>query len=1272
MIRIAIVGMACRYPDATSPRELWENALAGRRAFRRLPDVRMNLSDYWDADPAAPDRFYARSAAVIEGYEFDRIAYKVAGSTFRSTDLTHWLALDVAAQSLADAGFPMAEGLPRERTGVVVGNTLTGEFSRANQLRLRWPFVQRMVAAALKEQDWDWDDEQLGAFLDRLEEKFKSPFPAVDEDTLAGGLSNTIAGRICNHFDLKGGGYTVDGACSSSLLSVATACKALIDGEIDVAVAGGVDLSLDPFELIGFAKTAALATGEMRVYDRRSNGFWPGEGCGMVVLMREAEARPAGHRIYASIAGWGISSDGRGGITRPEVSGYRLALRRAYERAGFGVDTVALFEGHGTGTPVGDATELMALAEARAAAGPAVAPAAIGSIKAMIGHTKAAAGVAGLIKAAMAVHHQLLPPTVGCVEPHHLFASEPALLRVLRKAEAWPAAAPIRAGVTAMGFGGINTHIVLEHTGPRRRIPFDLRTRTLAASIQDAELLLVGAPSASDLRERIGQLIQFVPTLAYAQLADLAAILHRQLRDQPYRAAFVVTDPEDAHQRLRTVYDALGGGEVSLFAADGRAFLGHTRGPGRLGLLFPGQGSGRGTTGGALRRRFAEVEEIYLSAALPNGGDLVATAVAQPRIAASSLAGLRALSLLGLEATVAVGHSLGELAALHWAGVMDEATLLRLAGIRGRTMTEHSASGTMAYVAAPAETVIRLVAALPVVIAGYNGPRQTVIAGPVDAIEAACQLAADAGVSTDRLAVSHAFHSQLVAPAAAAFAAALGGTAFEPLDRRVISTVTGALLPTGTDVVALLRRQITDPVLFGQALTLAAKDVDLFVEVGPGRVLTGLAASAVDVPAVALDTDDESLAGLLRVAGAAYVIGAPASYEPLFQARLTRPLELGAEFSFFASPCEQAPPLTVRGGSGQPPRPPHAPVAAPQPRPDAEETESSSAGRPHALDLLRQLAATRAELPLAMVHPESRLLDELHLSSITVGQVVNQVAQQLGIPLTHSPVNFAAATIGELAETLESLAQTARGGEPVAPAAPVAGAAAWVRAWAVVLTAQAPPTPLTPEPNGTWRVYSVGESPIAEPLRRALESARVGAGVLVCLPPECSEAQVELALAGARAAIAAPPATRFVLVQHGRGAAGLAKTLRLEAPQLRISVVHVPAGAEAVGWVVAEVAATASFAEAHYDHAGERRVPVLRALPVQPARTDQPLGATDVLLVTGGGKGITAECARALAVESGAKLAVLGRSDPGSDQALAANLARLDHAGVTVRYARAD
>jgi len=235
------VGIACRYPDASTPAELWENVLAGRRAFRQIPDERLRLEDYWSPDPAAPDRFYARKAAVIEGFEFDRVKYKIAGSTYRTTDMTHWLALDTAARALEDAGFADGDGLPRASTAVIVGNSLTGEFTRASLMRLRWPYVRRTLGSALK--DLGWDDARLAGFLADVEARYKSAFPPVDEDTLAGGLSNTIAGRICNQFDFGGGGFTVDGACSSSLLSVVTACNALGDGTADAVVAGGVDLA---------------------------------------------------------------------------------------------------------------------------------------------------------------------------------------------------------------------------------------------------------------------------------------------------------------------------------------------------------------------------------------------------------------------------------------------------------------------------------------------------------------------------------------------------------------------------------------------------------------------------------------------------------------------------------------------------------------------------------------------------------------------------------------------------------------------------------------------------------------------------------------------------------------------------------------------------------------------------------------------------------------------------------------------------------------------
>ncbi|MFC9863821.1 MULTISPECIES: type I polyketide synthase [unclassified Streptomyces] len=1260
MSRIAIVGVACSYPDATTPRELWENAVAGRRAFRKLPDVRMRLDDYYDPDPTVPDKFYARNAAVLEGYEFDRIAHRIAGSTYRSTDLTHWLALDTATRALADAGFPVGEGLPKERTGVIVGNTLTGEFSRANVMRLRWPYVRRVLADALKGQDWS--DDRLGEFLEGVEDAYKKPFPAIDEDTLAGGLSNTIAGRICNHFDLNGGGYTVDGACSSSLLSVTTASTSLLNGDLDVAVAGGVDLSIDPFEIIGFAKTGALAKKEMRLYDRGSNGFWPGEGCGMIVLMREEDALAAGHRVYASIAGWGISSDGQGGITRPEVSGYQLAMDRAYERAGFGIDTVPLFEGHGTGTAVGDATELTAIMGARAKADPNAPTAVISSIKGMIGHTKAAAGIAGLIKAAMALDAAMLPPAIGCVDPHELLTDESANLRVLRKAEAWPRNAPLRAGITAMGFGGINTHVVLDKAVPAKRPAVSRRATTLANSLQDAELLLLDAESPQALKERLTRVADFAAQVSYAQLGDLAATLQRELRELPHRAAVVVTSPEDAELRLRRLADATdtGAGSPITLSPDGRTFLGRATEEARIGFLFPGQGSGTSTGGGALARRFTEAAEVYTRAKLPTTGDMVATDVAQPRIVTGSTAALRVLDALGIEADVAVGHSLGELSALHWAGALDATTLLEAARVRGAAMAEHSASGTMASLATTPERAEALIEALPVVISGYNGPQQTVVAGPVDAIATVAERAGQAGVTCTRLPVSHAFHSPLVAPAADSFGDWLDEARLDEVERRVVSTVTGEELESDADLAKLLRQQITDPVLFTQAVRSAAADVDLFIEVGPGRVLSGMAAATSDVPAVALNTDDESLRGLLQVVGAAYVLGAPLIHERLFNDRLTRPLEIGAEFSFLTNPCEQAPDVALPAARA--PRTESSGGGAPAPA-------GSSAGE-SALDVLRALVAERAELPPELVDENSSLLDDLHMSSITVGQIVNQAAVQLGLTAAHVPTNFATATVAELAEALTTLAET--GGDGAGTAAVVAGSAAWARPFAVDLDEIALPAAVPGGEKGTWELFTAQDHPFAQDVRRALENAEVGSGVLVCLPPACSREQIAHALNGAKAALAGDRERRFVLVQHGRGAAGLAKTLHLEAPHLRTTVVHTPVAPGAPERVAAEVAATGRFSEVHLAADGSRRVPVLRALPVRAEHSDQILDDSDVLLVTGGGKGITAECALAVARRTGVKLAVLGRSDPARDEDLAANLRRMADSGATVRYAAAD
>src|SRR6185312_6881677 len=861
MSEIAIVGMACRYAEARSPRELWENVLAQRRSFRRIPRLRLNLADY-SASQQREDAISVMMAAVLEDYEFDRVHFRVSGDTFVSTDLSHWLALDVAEQSFTDAGMTNGNVGQRERTGVFVGNTLTGEFSRANLMRLRWPYVRRVISAALQNGDEKLSQDQLH-LLAEIESLYKSPFPATTEDSLAGGLSNTIAGRICNYFDLKGGGYVVDGACASSLLAIANACSALQAGDVDVALAGGVDLSLDPFELAGFSKLGALAGEKMRVFDEHSSGFWPGEGCGFVVLMRREEAVAQQHPIRAVIRGWGISSDGSGGITRPELSGQVLALDRAYKRAGYGIDSVAYFEGHGTGTAIGDAVELQALSHARRAASDHAPAAAVGSVKANIGHTKAAAGVAGLIKTAMALQAKVVPPNTGCDHPSPELNGERPALRIMREGELWPEEAPARAGVSAFGFGGINTHVTLESADHSRRRSFTGFEKQRLAAAQDCELFLLQASDLKEMAEQLEEILLLAHEISYAEMTDLAAHLVNKLdgHHKPLRAACVASTPQELEQAAKMLLDCCASGSATRIDCGQKIFLSNSDTPPRIGFLFPGQASPVYTDGGIWARRFSNVADLYKRARLPTIRS-VDTGVAQPCIATASVAGLLLLRLLGIEADVAAGHSLGELVSLCWAGAMEEETLLRIVAERGRLMSQlGDPTGSMASIQAACEDVRHRLNGDPIVVAADNSPTQTVVSGKAFAVKRFMgRLSAD-GITATMLPVSHAFHSPLMADAATAFSRYLASERLNSVsqEKRVVSTVTGTAVQKGTDLRQLLTDQITRPVLFGRAAGCLAAEADLLIEVGPGSILTDIVSQQFNVPAVALNVGGDSL-----------------------------------------------------------------------------------------------------------------------------------------------------------------------------------------------------------------------------------------------------------------------------------------------------------------------------------------------------------------------------------------------------------------------------
>ncbi|MCK2244575.1 MULTISPECIES: SDR family NAD(P)-dependent oxidoreductase [unclassified Crossiella] len=1247
---IAVIGLGCRYPDADSPRELWENVLAQHRSFRRIPPERLPLADYHHTDPTAPDKFYSPYAAVLADYAFDRLRHRVSGATFRAVDTTHWLAVDVAERALADAGFA-ALAVDPDRVGVVVGNTLTGEFSRTAALRLRWPYVRGRVDAVLRRGGWAPDTR--AELLSELEIEYKAPFEPIGEESLAGGLSNTIAGRVCNTFDLHGGAWTVDAACASSLLAVINAAETLTRGDVDVMLAGGVDLSLDPFELVGFAKVGALAPRLMRVYDQDSEGFWPGEGCGFAVLAREEDARRWGARVYAVLRGWGVSSDGRGSITRPEQRGQALAVRRAYARAGYGSDTVGLFEGHGTGTAVGDAIELATLTEARRSADPAASPAVIGSIKANIGHTKAAAGIAGLLKAIMAVHERTLPPVTGCDTPHELLTGTDPQLRVLREPEAWAPELLPRAGISAMGFGGVNTHLTLEGTPtPRRSVPM-ARQRVLARTPQSAEIIPFAAPDLRVLAEDIDRLRAQTEHLSFGSLRDLAILRCSTTRaGQPVRAAIVADTPFRLDDQLDRLRSWLNAGHTRIDAAAG-VFFGQPQRIPRIGFLFPGQAAPVYLGGGVLRRRFEQLAELYPDAPGSAVGDRTDTALAQPSIVRAALAGAAALTELGIHADAVLGHSIGELAALCWAGATAPHSAVDLAAVRGRATAEHSAKGgAMAELAADEDVVARLVDDLPVTIAALNAPDRIVLAGAAPAIEAACIRARARGFRATRLPVRHAFHSPLVAEVARQFATDLAGVAFAPVRPGMISTVLGGELPPNINLAAYLAGQITSPVRFSAALHQLADRCDLLLEVGPGALLTGLATAQVDLPVVATDCGGEDIRGFLTAVAAAHVHGAEVALAGLAAGRVQRTADPLRRPGFLANPCELVP-ADLPGES--------APILLPTPRSAPEESTVDTAGDP--FTVVRALVAKHVELPVDSLEPTHRMLADLRLNSITVAELAGLAARALGVAPPAVPTDLADASLAEFAEVLAQ--------QPPADAeldTPPPGVAPWVRTFGVRWQSIAAATRV---PEITWTVLAEDGDLLAPALAAAFPNTAGTPGFLIHTRGARTHEAAHWLVDAVQQAIQTP--ARIAILHHGE-AGGLGRSLALEQPGRPVRLIEIPAApsAQVLALAQAEAAQGHGFAERRIDQAGHLTEPVLRPHPAGRVPKAPPLTGNDVLLVPGGGRGIGAESALALVADNDAAVAVLGRADPAEHPEVALTLDRLRAGGRRVRYLRAD
>ncbi|WP_217250870.1 type I polyketide synthase, partial [Streptomyces sp. AC602_WCS936] len=852
---IAIIGLGALYPRSGDLGEFWNNVVDGTDCIEDVPETHWKISDYYDPDPSAPDKTYAKRGGFVPTVPFNPMEFGLPPNTLEVTDVLQLLSLTVARQTLRDAGATGSGWYDPSRTGVVLGITGANSLTQPLATRLQTPVLKEVVrSCGLSEGD-----------AEEIADKFTKAFAPWEENSFPGMLGNVVAGRIANRFDLGGTNCTVDAACASSLAAVRMAVSELVSGRADLMLTGGCDAENTILMYLCFSKTPAFSkSGRIRPFDEDSDGTLIGEGIGMLALKRLADAERDGDRIYAVLKGMGSSSDGRfKSIYAPRREGQVVALRRAYEDAGFGPEQVGLVECHGTGTSVGDLTELTALRDVFGAATEERQFAAVGSVKSQIGHTKAAAGAASLIKVSLALHERTLPPTINVERPREAvdFASSPFALNTTAKPwVADPARERRRAAVSSFGFGGTNFHCLLEEHDPgeapeRRVLGPAARVHVWHAADPQALLtLLESGEPGQDPGEPVPAAHARLALVARdaEEAATLREAAAARLREDPEASGFAL--PRGAFYR-RAALD--GGGKVgALFAGQGSQYVGMGA---RTALAVPPVAAAFD----AAARHFAGETPLGRVVFAPTAFDeetrerqeaeLRRTDYAQPAIGALAAGQYRYLAGLGFAPDGVLGHSYGELTALWAAGSLGDEDFFRLSRARGAAMAARPEGaedpGTMAAVKAGPDRVAELISGHDdVVVCNVNAPQQVVVGGGTEAVRAFVAACAEAGVAARELPVAAAFHTRYVTHAVEEFGAAVASARVRAPKVPVFADTPGASY--GKRVAAnreVLVGQLAAPVHFAPRVgEMYDAGYRVFVEFGPRSVLSGLVRATLE------------------------------------------------------------------------------------------------------------------------------------------------------------------------------------------------------------------------------------------------------------------------------------------------------------------------------------------------------------------------------------------------------------------------------------------
>jgi len=927
---VAIVGMACTYPKARNVRAFWQNIVDGVDATTDVPPERWDPEVYYHPDPNHEDTVYCQRGGYLGvDFAFNPLKYGTMPRAVDGAEPDQFLVLRCVHEAMEDAGY-LSRNVDHERTSFVLGR---GSYLGAGLAGLlQRGIITKQTLALLKQLHPEYTAEDL----QRIKDAMRAELPGFTAETAPGLIPNITTGRVANRLDFMGPTFTVDAACASSLIAVELALRDLSARRFDVVLAGGVHIFSDvPFFQVFGAMGALSHSSTIRPFDKDCDGTLAGEGVGVLVLKRLRDAERDGDRIYAVIKGAGSSSDGRAmSVTAPRVEGEELALRRAYDACGIDPSTIGLIEAHGTGTAIGDPTELSALKRVFGPNGKGPAPCALGSIKSMIGHTMPAAGAAGLIKTALSLYHRTLPPSINCRQPNTALMHEDSRFYVNTETRPWVHGHrdhPRRAGVNAFGFGGVNCHIVLEEYVPPRAtestgITIDTKANEIIARTWPSEVFVLESDTREALRVEVARIADYARQAEGVAPVDLAATINEKLGVKPFRLAVVATSLDDLAIKLDRASERLAD-ENCKQIKDAKGIFYFSESPlrgGKVAFLFPGEGAQYLNMLADLYPLFPEIQACFDAAdravtstdRYPPSRDIfpppffddAAREKAEARlfrierateaVLTADAAMLLLLQRLGVSPDMMTGHSAGEWIALVAAGMLgvDEfvGSMDRLDAMYRKLESDTTIPAmSMLAVGASRDTVLALAAEVDctVHVANDNCPHQVVIVCEPGDREKVVKHLRQAQVFVEVLPFDRGYHTPIFTYICEPLRSFFSSLSWREATTTLYSCTTGRPYPDGQDAILdVVSDTFARPLIFRETVDAMYDDgARIFVEVGPRANLSGFVSDILrGRPHIAIPTNQHRRLGVTTLHQALAMLSAlhvPIDLSPLYVRR---------------------------------------------------------------------------------------------------------------------------------------------------------------------------------------------------------------------------------------------------------------------------------------------------------------------------------------------------------------------------------------------------